>query len=354
MAAARCLSRLWREDQGRPAAVPAVRRAAGAGRGAAPRDGGRSTCRRRAGRCSWAAVCCRWPSCWPTVAMLRPSASGRRRRRRSSRRHPGPAPAAQPGQATPAVAPIPAGDSSVSRPRSRRHGRVRPRRLSTALDALPAGRRERTRMTWRRVEQPGPGAGRGSGGAADAIPYFERAIALNPSRWAPRFNLAHAYGQLRRLDPRGRDGVPGGRRALSGRLRHPLQPGAGAPQGGPGGVGGHRVRTGVQLAPGEASFRLSLGVELRRGWIAPPTPPRPTGSTLELAPDAADADKVKARCPGVDAAGQAAAGRIRRAGPPGSAARDAAADPDGGPGWTAAGADGQGRRRLRPSRSRAL
>jgi tetratricopeptide (TPR) repeat protein len=34
------------------------------------------------------------------------------------------------------------------------------------------------------------------GRARDAIPYFNRAIALTPSEWAPRFNLAHAYDAL--------------------------------------------------------------------------------------------------------------------------------------------------------------
>ena len=49
---------------------------------------------------------------------------------------------------------------------------------------------------------------------ADALPHFERAIALNPQRWTYRFNLAFAHGRMGNLDA-GSGRLPRGIRALS-------------------------------------------------------------------------------------------------------------------------------------------
>jgi len=131
------------------------------------------------------------------------------------------------------------------------------------------------------------------GKAPEAIPLFERAIALLPSRWAYHFNLARALGETgdweravaeyqaaqqlfpddyvteynlaRALHKAGRE-----EDAVAGYLRA------------------------IDLAPDDASFRMSLGISYER-LKRPADAVKAYQEALRLAPDAPDAAKVTAR-----------------------------------------------------------
>ncbi len=143
------------------------------------------------------------------------------------------------------------------------------------------------------------------GRAAEAVPYFRRAIDLNGSRWAYRFNLARAYETLGQWD----QAVEQYRTAAAafpddyateynlGMVLHKR--------------GSEReaiecFKRAIALRPSEADFYLSLGISSER--VGSKTEAAEAYRRyLELAPSSPDAAKVRAR---VDAlAGETSAAR---------------------------------------------
>jgi tetratricopeptide (TPR) repeat protein len=129
--------------------------------------------------------------------------------------------------------------------------------------------------------------------AAEAIPYFERAIALIPSRWTYQFNLARAHGQTGNWP----EAVAGYRRAQAlfpddyatafnlGQALHRLGDEAAAVE---------AYLTAIRLEPNDPSFRMALGISYER-LQKPADAVAAYREALRLAPDAPDADKVTAR-----------------------------------------------------------
>ena len=131
------------------------------------------------------------------------------------------------------------------------------------------------------------------GRPAEAIAFFERAIALNQQRWAYHFNLAHACGLLAQWD-----------RAIEEyRTASDLFPddhvteynlGMALHKRGDEAAAIDHLRRAIELAPDEANFRLSFGISSER-----------LGRTadaldgyrhyLDLAPAAPNAAQVRAR-----------------------------------------------------------
>ena len=137
---------------------------------------------------------------------------------------------------------------------------------------------------------------------AEAIPYFERAIALIPNRWTYQFNLARAHGQTG--DWQG--AVAGYRRAQAlfpddyatafnlGQALHRMGDETAAVE---------AYLTAIRLEPNDPSFRMALGISYER-LQKPSEAAAAYREALRLAPDAPDADKVHARI--AELTGQAA------------------------------------------------
>jgi tetratricopeptide (TPR) repeat protein len=131
------------------------------------------------------------------------------------------------------------------------------------------------------------------GKAEEAIPYFDRAIALIPQRWAYRFNRARALGILGRTE----EAVAGYRDAQQlfpndyatlfnlGLALHRLGDEAGAVE---------AYKKAIELDPNDATFRLALGTSLER-LQRPRDAVAAYDEYLRLAPAAPDADSVRAR-----------------------------------------------------------
>jgi tetratricopeptide (TPR) repeat protein len=128
---------------------------------------------------------------------------------------------------------------------------------------------------------------------AEAIPYFQRAVALIPNRWAYQFNLARAFGLMGRAD----ESISGYRRAQQlfpddyvttfnlALALHKQGDAAGAVD---------QYEKAIVLQPEDASFRKALGVsleQLRRG----PEAAAAYQEYLRLSPTAPEADMVRAR-----------------------------------------------------------
>ncbi len=131
------------------------------------------------------------------------------------------------------------------------------------------------------------------GRTAEAIPYLDRAIGLNPSLWAPRFNRARAYGQL---------GDWAGAIA-DYRAAATLMPddyvtvynlGLALHKTGSEEAAITEFRRAAELAPSEPSFHLSLGISYER-LKKPIEAAQSYEDYLTLAPEAANAAQVKAR-----------------------------------------------------------
>ena len=139
----------------------------------------------------------------------------------------------------------------------------------------------------------------------EAIPYFQRAVALIPNRWAYEFNLARALGLMGRAD----ESIAGYRRAqqlfpddyvttfnLALGL-HKQGDAAGAVE---------QYQKAIALQPEDASFRKALGVsleQLRRG----PEAAAAYEEYLRLSPTAPEADMVRARIAALTAGSGSAA-----------------------------------------------
>lgn len=128
---------------------------------------------------------------------------------------------------------------------------------------------------------------------SEAIPYFDRAIQVAPDNWAPHFNRARAFAQLKQwvlaidgyrqastLFPDDYVTVFNLAKALqaNGNVAEALQ----------------SYERAIALAPSQADFRLSYGLALESAR-RPAEALAAYRTFLELDPAAADADKVKAR-----------------------------------------------------------
>lgn len=131
------------------------------------------------------------------------------------------------------------------------------------------------------------------GRVEEALPLFERACALNPERWTYRFNLARAFSLLARWD----ESIASYRQAqqlfpddfvTTFNLALTLHKKGDEP------AAVEEYRKAVALNPEDPSFRMALGISyeaLRKNQEAAAA----YGEYLRLAPNAPDADKVRAR-----------------------------------------------------------
>ena len=128
---------------------------------------------------------------------------------------------------------------------------------------------------------------------AESIPYYERAVAILPGRWAYHFNLARALGLLNRHA----EAVAGYRRAqelfpddyvttfnLAMALHRKGDEVAAVEQ----------YQKAILLQPEDASFRKALGISLEQLQKASEAAAA-YSEYLRLAPSAPDADMVRAR-----------------------------------------------------------
>lgn len=127
----------------------------------------------------------------------------------------------------------------------------------------------------------------------EALPYFQRAVALNPERWAYRFNYARALGLMGRWD----EAIASYREAqqlfpddyvTTFNLALTLH------RKGDDAAAVEEYRKAIVLDPSDASFRMALATSYERLQNKAEAAAA-YGEYLRLAPDAPDADKVRAR-----------------------------------------------------------
>lgn len=128
---------------------------------------------------------------------------------------------------------------------------------------------------------------------SEAIPCFDRAIALSPGRWAYRFNRGRALAVMNRLD----DAIADYREAqrlfpndyaTTFNLAQTLH------KKGDEESAVKAYQEAIRLAPADASFRIALGISLER--LGKKTEAADAYKEyLRLAPTAADVDRIKAR-----------------------------------------------------------
>jgi len=129
--------------------------------------------------------------------------------------------------------------------------------------------------------------------AEEAIPYFERAVALIPGRWAYTFNLARTHGVLGQWE----QAVEGYRRAQAifpedyatafnlGMALHKQGKEAEAVE---------AYQKAISLEPNDPSFRMALAISYERLQKRAEAAAA-YEEALRLQPDAPDADRVRAR-----------------------------------------------------------
>ena len=145
------------------------------------------------------------------------------------------------------------------------------------------------------------------GRPADALPHFERAIRLNPDRWAYRFNRAYAFGELNRWG-QAVDAYREARRLFPNDYVTQYNLARALHKHGNEKAAVQEYQTAIRLAPGEPSFHLSLAIsyeQLQRFDEAGETYAR----YLELAPDAGNAEQIRARVADLRASKTADAGQ---------------------------------------------
>ncbi len=128
---------------------------------------------------------------------------------------------------------------------------------------------------------------------AEALPAFDRAIALLPGRWAYRFNQARALGLVGRLEES----------IAAYRVSQQLFPADYATtfnlalalhKKGDDEAAIEQYQKAIALNPGDASFRIALALSYER-LKKPAEAAEAYGEALRLAPSAPDADSVRAR-----------------------------------------------------------
>ncbi len=136
-----------------------------------------------------------------------------------------------------------------------------------------------------------------AGQPAEAITYFQRALALYPNVWTYRFNLAHAQGQLGNW----REAANGYESAAAvnpddyvihynlAMALHKLGNEEAAVA---------EYQRAIALAPGEPSFRLSLGISYER-LNRPAEAAKAYEEYLEMDPSAPDAARIRAQIDGL-------------------------------------------------------
>ena len=132
-----------------------------------------------------------------------------------------------------------------------------------------------------------------TGRAAEAIPYFERAIALNLTNWGPRFNLAHAYADLQDW-PKAVAAYRVALQVLPDDYVTYYNLGLALHRQGQEEAAVQTFQKAIELAPGEPTFHLSLGISYER-LQKPAEAVQAYEDYLTMAPTAGDAPQVKSR-----------------------------------------------------------
>jgi Flp pilus assembly protein TadD len=128
---------------------------------------------------------------------------------------------------------------------------------------------------------------------AEAIPHFERAIALQRQRWAYHFNLARARGLLG-LWPEAIDGYREAQRLFPDDYATAFNLGLALRQVGDDAGAVEQFQRAIALDPDEPTFQLSLAMSYERlGRKQEAT--AAYQKTLELAPEAPEAAQIRAR-----------------------------------------------------------
>lgn len=127
----------------------------------------------------------------------------------------------------------------------------------------------------------------------EAVPHFDRAISLIPDRWAYHFNRGRALALLQQWDAsiaayRTAEQLYPDDYAIAFNLAQTLH------RKGDEAAAVEQYRRAIALDPNDASFRLALGISLEK-LQKPADAALAYGEYLRLAPQAPDAEKVRAR-----------------------------------------------------------
>jgi tetratricopeptide (TPR) repeat protein len=132
-----------------------------------------------------------------------------------------------------------------------------------------------------------------SGRAAEAVEYFDRAIALNASAWAPRFNLARAYAEMKKW-PEAISNYKAALAVFPDDYATQFNMAQAYHKSGQEEQAVAAYRRAIELAPSEPTFRLSLGISyelLKKNSEAADA----YEQYLQLSPDVPNAEQVKRR-----------------------------------------------------------
>lgn len=127
----------------------------------------------------------------------------------------------------------------------------------------------------------------------EALPCFDRAIALIPERWAYRFNRGRAYSLMNKLDEAIAD-YREAQRLFPGDYATTFNLALALHKKGDEVSAVKAYQEAIALAPGDASFRMALGISLERLGKKSEAADA-YKEYLRLSPKAADAETVKAR-----------------------------------------------------------
>jgi Flp pilus assembly protein TadD len=131
------------------------------------------------------------------------------------------------------------------------------------------------------------------GKVEEAIPYFDKAIALIPQRWAYRFNRARALGILGRMEECVAE-YREAQRLFPNDYATSFNLGLALHKAGNEAAAVEAYRKAIELDPNDATFRMALGTSLER-LQRPRDAADAYNEYLRLAPSAPDAESVRAR-----------------------------------------------------------